>query len=160
MNHTICFLWLVAIPRELWGHWWVHIVVPPMELANAFRSLVPFSSTFTGDPVLHPIDSCEHPLLCFSGTGRAYQETAISGSCQQALVGIHDSVWVFMVWMLRWCSLWMVIPSVSATHFVSVMHPMGILFPLLRSIGVSTLWFSFFLSFMWFVNFILVVLSI
>jgi hypothetical protein len=30
--------------------------------------------------VLHPIDGCEHPLLYLSGTGRASQETAISGS--------------------------------------------------------------------------------
>jgi hypothetical protein len=29
---------------------------------------------------------------------------------------------------------------------------MGILFPLLRRILVCTLWFSFFLNFMWFVN--------
>jgi hypothetical protein len=32
---------------------------------------------------------------------------------------------------------------------------MSVLFPLLRSIKVSTLWSSFFLSFMWFVNCIL-----
>ena len=47
-----------------------------------------FSGSFIGDPVLHPIDDCEHPLLYLSGTGRASQETAISISCQQALVGI------------------------------------------------------------------------
>ena len=28
------------------------------------------------------MDGCEHPLLYLSGTGRASQETAISGSCQ------------------------------------------------------------------------------
>jgi hypothetical protein len=38
--------------------------------------------------VFHPMDDCEHPLLYLPGTGRASQETAISGSCQQALVGI------------------------------------------------------------------------
>jgi hypothetical protein len=31
---------------------------------------------------------CEHPLLCLPGTGRAFQESAISGSCRQALLGI------------------------------------------------------------------------
>jgi hypothetical protein len=36
---------------------------------------------------------------------------------------------------------------------------MGILFPLLIRIKVSTLWSSFFLSFMWFVNCILGILS-
>ena len=47
-----------------------------------------FSGSFIGDLVLHPMDDCEHPLLYLPGTGRASQETAISGSCQQALVGI------------------------------------------------------------------------
>ena len=56
-------------------------------------------------------------------TGKASQETAISGSCQQNLVGICNSVWVwwlFMGWIPRWGSLWMVIPSVSAPNFVFV----------------------------------------
>jgi hypothetical protein len=67
-----------------------------------------FSSSFIGDPMLSPMDGCEHPLLYLSGTGRASQETAISGSCQQALVGIHNSVWfwwLFMGWIPRWGSL-------------------------------------------------------
>jgi hypothetical protein len=49
----------------------------------------------------------------------------------------------------------MVIPSVSAPHFVSVTSSMGILFPILGKIEISTLWSYFFLSFMWFVNCIL-----
>jgi hypothetical protein len=92
-----------------------------------------------------------------SGTGRASQETAISGSCQEALVGIRNSVWVwrsYIGWIPRWGSLWMVIPSVSASHFLSVTHSMSILFPLLR-IEVSTLWSSLFLSFTYFANCIL-----
>ena len=47
-----------------------------------------FSGSFIGDLVLCPMDNCEHPLLYLPGTSRASQETAISGSCQQALVGI------------------------------------------------------------------------
>jgi hypothetical protein len=46
------------------------------------------SGSFIGDLVLCPMDDCEQPLLHLSGTGRALQETAISGFCQQALVGI------------------------------------------------------------------------
>jgi hypothetical protein len=46
--------------------------------ANPFSSLGSFSSSFIGDPVFHPMDGCEHPLLHLSGTGRASQETAIS----------------------------------------------------------------------------------
>jgi hypothetical protein len=33
--------------------------------------------------VFHPIDDCEHPLMCLLGPGIASQETAISGSFQQ-----------------------------------------------------------------------------
>jgi hypothetical protein len=47
-----------------------------------------FSSSFIGDLVLSLMDDCEHPLLYLPGTGRSSQETVISGSCQQALVGI------------------------------------------------------------------------
>jgi hypothetical protein len=114
--------------------------------ANLFSSVGPFSNSFIGDLVLCPMDVCDHLLLYFSGTGRASQETGISASGQQALFGIHNSVWfwwLFMGWILRLGSLRMVIPSVSASHFVSL-TPMGILFPLLRRIKVSTLWSSFF----------------
>jgi hypothetical protein len=100
-------------------------------------------------------------LLYLSGTGRASQGTAISGSCQQALVGIHNSVWVCWLhrgWIPRWGSLWMVIPLVSAPNFVSVTPYMGILFLLLRRIKVSTLWSSFFSSYIWFVNCVLGIL--
>ena len=36
-----------------------------------------------------PMVVFEHLPLYLSGSGRASRETAISGSCQQALVGIH-----------------------------------------------------------------------
>jgi len=112
--------------------------------------------------VIHPIDDCEHPLLYLPGTGIASYETAVSGSCQQNLAGICNSVWVwwlFMEWIPEWGSLWMVLPSVSAQNFVSVTPSMDILFPILRRIEVSTLWSSFFLSFMCFANCILDILS-
>jgi hypothetical protein len=64
-----------------------------------------------------------------------------------------------MGWIPRLGSLWMFIPLVSAPHFVSVTLSMGILFPILRRIEVSTLWSSFFLSFMYFGNCILGILS-
>ena len=47
-----------------------------------------FSGPFIGDLVLCLMDDCEHLLLYLPGTGRASKETAISGSCQQALIGI------------------------------------------------------------------------
>jgi hypothetical protein len=111
------------------------------RVADPFSSLGAFSRSFTGGPVFHPIDDCEHPLLYVPGTVIASQETAISGSCQQNLAGICNSVWVwwlFMGWIPRWYSLWMVLPSVSALNFVSVTPSMGILFPILRRNEVST----------------------
>jgi hypothetical protein len=49
----------------------------------------------------------------------------------------------------------MVHPFVSAPNFVSVTPSMGVLSPVLRRGKVSTLWSSFFLSFMCFANCIL-----
>jgi hypothetical protein len=53
----------------------------------------------------------------------------------------------------------MVHSFVSAPNFVSVTPSMSVLFPILRSDEVSTLWSSFFLSFMCFANCILGILS-
>jgi hypothetical protein len=100
------------------------------------------------------MDSCEHPLLYLSGTGRGSQETAISGSCQQALVGIHNSIWFWRLF-IGWIDPQVGFPSISASHFVSVTPSMSILLPLLRKTEVFTLWSSLFLSFMCFVNCIL-----
>jgi hypothetical protein len=63
--------------------------------ANPFSSFSPFSTSSIGDLVFSPDVGCKHPPLYLSGSGRASQETAISGSCQQVLVGIHNCVWVW-----------------------------------------------------------------
>jgi hypothetical protein len=121
------------------------------RVADPFSSLSTFSSSSIGGPVFHPIDGCEHPLLYLPGTGIVSQEKAISGSCQQNLAGIFNSVcvwWLIMVWIPGWGSLRMVLPSISAPNFVSVSLSMSILFPILRSNEVSTLWSSLYLSFM------------
>ena len=106
------------------------------------------------------LDSCEHPLLYLSGPGRYSPEKAISGSCPQALVGIHKSVWfwwLFMRWIPRQGSLWMVIPSVSAALCLSNSFH-GYFVPILKRIEVSTLGSSF-LSFMCFLTCIWDILS-
>ena len=102
-----------------------------------------------------------HYCIC-QALARASQQTAIFGSCQLNLAGICNSVWVwwlYMGWIPGWGSLWMVLSSISALNFVSVTPSMGILFPILRRNEVSTLWSSFFLSFMCFANCILGILS-
>ena len=50
-------------------------------------------------------------------------------------------------------------PFVLAPNFVSVTPSMGVLFPILRRGKVSTRWSSIFLSFMYFANCILGILS-
>ena len=132
------------------------------RVAEPFSSLGAFSSFSIGGPVFHPIADCEHPLLYLPGTGIASYETAITGSLQQNLSGICNSVCVcclIMGWIPRWGSLWMAFPSVSPPHVVSVFPPISILFPILRRTEASTLWSSFYLSFTWSVNCILGILS-
>jgi hypothetical protein len=63
-----------------------------------------------------------------------------------------------MGWIPGWGSLWMVHPFISAPKFVSVTPSKGVLFPILKRGKVSTLWSSFFLSFMCFANCILGIL--
>jgi hypothetical protein len=104
----------------------------------------------------------EHPLLYLPGTVRASKETGISGSWQQALVGIYQGsrLVVFIEWIPKRGSLWMVVSSGSALDFVSITPSMSILFPILRRKEVSTLSSSFFLNFMCFGNCTLDILSI
>jgi hypothetical protein len=61
---------------------------------DPFSSFGTFSSSSIGGPVFHPIDYCKHPLLYLPDTGIASQETTISGSFQQNLAGICNSVFV------------------------------------------------------------------
>ena len=95
------------------------------RVADPFSSLGAFSSFSIGGPVFHPIADCEHSFLYLPGSGITSQETTISGSCQQSLSGIYNSVWVwwlYMGWIPRWGSLWMDHPFFLAPNFVSVMH--------------------------------------
>jgi hypothetical protein len=71
------------------GYWLVHIVVPPIGLQTPSAPWVLSLAPPLGGPVFHPIDDCEHPLLCLPGSGIASQETAISGSFQQNLAGAN-----------------------------------------------------------------------
>jgi hypothetical protein len=117
--------------------------------ANLFSSLDMFSRSFIG----YPVHFCTCQALAESLRRQLYQ-TPVS-----KLLLASEIVPAFGGCLLdgfpRWGSLWMVITSVSALHFVSVTLSMGILFPLIRKNKVSTLWSSFFLSFLLFANCIL-----
>jgi hypothetical protein len=89
--------------------------------------------------------------MCLLSPGIVSQETAIFGSFQQNLASVCNGVniWeLIMGWIPGYGSLKMVHPFVTAPNFVSVTPFMGVLFPILRRGKVSTLWSSFFLSFM------------
>jgi hypothetical protein len=93
--YTMCFLLLVVYSQWVLGVPVSSYCCSFYGAENPFSSLGTSSCPFIGEPVLSPLDGCEHTLLYLSGIGRASQETAISGSCQKALVGIHNSVWVW-----------------------------------------------------------------
>jgi hypothetical protein len=106
---------------------------PPLQLmpdkTPSTPSALPLSPLLGSVPVLSPMVGCEYPHLCWSGSGSASKEITISGSCQQAFLGINNSVWIWSLhvgWIPTWGSLWMAFPSVSAPQFVSA-------FPLDRS---------------------------
>jgi hypothetical protein len=131
------------------------------RVADPFSSWGAFYSSSIGGPVFYLIEDCEHPLQYLPGTGRDSYKTAITGSLQQNLAGICNSVWVWwliMGWVPGWGSLWIVHPFVVASNLVSVTPFMGILFPILRRNEVSTWWSSLFLILLCFENCILGVL--
>ena len=58
---------------------------------NPFSSFSPSPNSSIGVPT--------HPHLYWTVSDRASQETAVSGSCQKALLGISNSVWVLWLHM-------------------------------------------------------------
>jgi hypothetical protein len=105
----------LPLETQFWGILVSSYCWSSYTVADPFRSLGVFSSSFFRVPVLHPIDDCEHPLLYLPGTGIASQERAISRSCQQNLFGICSSVWVWwFIWDGSMCgvvSRWFFLPS-------------------------------------------------
>ena len=67
--------------------------------ANRFSSFNSFSNSSVGNPTLSSMVGCEHLPLYLSCSGRASQETSISGSCQHAFLasaivsGFGDYIW-------------------------------------------------------------------
>jgi hypothetical protein len=76
--------------------------------ATALSSFSPSSNSSIRTPMLSPIVGWEHPPLYLSGSGRASQQTTISGFLQHVLPGIHNRVqvcWLYMRWIPRWGNL-------------------------------------------------------
>jgi hypothetical protein len=77
---------------DIWGGGWC---CSSFWVETPFSSSCPFSTPTIGDPELSPMVGYEHPPLYVSGSGKASHETVISGSCQPALLSLHNSVWVW-----------------------------------------------------------------
>jgi hypothetical protein len=95
----------MQLETQIWGVLVTSYCCSSYRVADHFSSLDSFSSSFIRGPVFRPIDDCKHPLLYLPGTGRASEEIAISGSCQQNLAGIYNSVWVWWLYM-GWIPGW------------------------------------------------------
>jgi hypothetical protein len=124
-----CILWLVVYFLGALGDMVGWCCWSSCGVANTISYFSPSPNSSIGVPMLSPIVGCKHLHLCLSGSDRASQEIAISGSYQQALFDISNSDWVWwlhMGWTPTWGSLWMAFPSISVQLFVPV-------FPLDRS---------------------------
>jgi hypothetical protein len=73
------------IPGCSGGVWPVVTIAPFMRLQIPSAPSVPSPTPPLGTPVLNPMVGWEHLPLYLSGSGRASQETAISGFHQHAL---------------------------------------------------------------------------
>jgi hypothetical protein len=93
----MCFLWLVVYSQGNLEILVSSYYCSSYGTANPCSSLGTFSSSFIGYPELHSVDGCE-PLLYLSGTGRAFQETSISCSYQQALASTIVSGFGSCLW--------------------------------------------------------------
>jgi hypothetical protein len=81
-------------PQELQGIYPVDTVAPPWDCKDP-QDLQYLLQFLHQGFLLTPMVGCEHVPLYLSGSGRASQETAISGAHQQAFPGIQNSVWVW-----------------------------------------------------------------
>jgi len=152
MGLSMCTLWMVVWSLEALVGWYCSYGV-----ASPFSSFNPFSNSSNRDPILSSMVGWEHSPLYMSCSGCASQETAKSGSCQHALLGISTIVWVWYVYGLD-----LQVGQALDGHFFSLCSALCLhisfhvyfLFPLLRRTEASTLW-SPFLSFMWSMGYIL-----
>jgi hypothetical protein len=123
--YKVCKTKGASLPNDGWlGHLLLHMQLETWALgvlvssyycstyrvSDPFSSFGTFSSSSIEGPLFYPIDDYDHPFLYLPGTGIASLEKAISGSFQQNLTGICNSVWVWwliMGWIPGQDSLWM-----------------------------------------------------
>jgi hypothetical protein len=70
-GYSLCTLWLVVCPWELWGGvWLVDIFVLPMKLQTPSAPTVLALTSPIWIPALSPMIGCIYPHLYWSGSGR------------------------------------------------------------------------------------------
>jgi hypothetical protein len=111
MNPSMCFLWWFN-PRELWGYWLVHIVVPSMGLqtpsAPWVLSRAPSLGTLCSVQWMAvSIYFCICQAIAEPLRRRLYQAPVSKLLASKIMI----VWWLFMGWIPRWGSLWMVLPS-------------------------------------------------
>jgi len=86
-------------------------------VANPLSSFSPFSNSSIGVPMIS-LKLAASILICIiKALAEPLRRHSLSGSCQQVLLGISNSDWIWwlhMGWIPRWGSLWMTFPSDSA----------------------------------------------
>jgi len=95
MGLSMCNLWMVVSSVGTLVGW----NCCSFGIANASSYFNLFSISFNLHPIFSSMFACEHLPLYFSCSGRVSQETAISGSCQNAILGVSNIVWVWWLYV-------------------------------------------------------------
>jgi hypothetical protein len=125
-------------------------VAPPMRLQPPSVPSVPSSTPPSGTPcsiqwLAASIHLCTCQALAEPLRKQLYQASISKHFLASTITsGFGDCIWDGSPGGT--VSGW---PFLQLPHFVSIFPPVSILFPLLRSTEASTLWSSFFLSFIW-----------
>jgi hypothetical protein len=101
---SMCTIWLVFQNQGALGGLASWHYCSLHGTAKHLSSFTSFSNSSIRDHILGPMIGWEHPPLYLSGSGKAFQELVISGSCQQALPCIYSIIWVWrlcMGWISR-----------------------------------------------------------
>jgi len=129
MGLSMCTLWMVGSSWELWLIGVVVLMGLQMPSAPSILSLTPPRWTpFSVQWFAASICLCIYHALAEPLRRQLYQAPVSIHFLASAILSGFGGC-MSMGWILRWGSLWMSIPSVSAPNFVSISPPMNIFVP-------------------------------
>jgi hypothetical protein len=99
MGPSMCTLSLVVLSLGALGCPVGWYCCSSYGVANPFNFFSPSPISSIGVSVLSLMVVWKHPHLCWPGSGEVSQETAVSGFCQQVLLGISIHVWIWWLHM-------------------------------------------------------------